>query len=731
MACTITYNGEQYSQEDFLKLLESGKVQLSKPSKTETKVKPEEKITDSAKAIKDKVKNIVNGTTFVLQYFGNDYDSIASRKPTEEELNEFETLQKKGELKSSRYKELQLKLNEWKILDGTRDSDQDSSLADYVTMINNLNTPIEVDNTQTEYSESDYEAINQADESTEKGGYDKHSAVKTPDTVLASTYNGGLEFSFISPAKFAEFFPEHTLVTLEDGIEKPFTENKTKGSKYLLKGATDIEFKIGDNSRIQIDEKTFAQNAKDVIIKSGGVNGFRNVFTLKDGVYSPLESDYAFPHKTKKIEVNRTAVNSTQNGTEVRLVVDKNDLFNSRLFAQYKKGTITKEELINQVSIYIYNGSNLVGNFSAITETAKVSDGLDRNRSIRDTAIEEALFSDAVEVTVPVKGISVDMVLLGNPNVVLDENQNTIENPFTLDSIQNVVGQGIASQDKQGNYPKDTLFVYVDVAVKKNQGKQVPFVVVRYADKNIAYPISLTKQTIDHSKSLTDILNSNLSVADKANKVIDLMRATKTKVEIDFTNSDWTRSQAIKDLLNKLEAVQSTILNVEDLTKNNFDKQNLVTSAKIAIDIVNYPFSAGKILLTLPNITTPLAENRRVDIVDNLYTLAKDFYNDLKDNRQNYEDKDGNVDEESVFYQAMDKIGDILDSKVNENYAFKKGIVDALRQAVSTTNKKAKNSIGEEKWNKAKDLLKQLEKTTAIETQNKELKKQTEDKDCK
>lgn len=117
--------------------------------------------------------------------------------------------------------------------------------------------------TQTEYSESDYEAINQADESTEKGGYDAYSAVKTPDNVLVNNFKDNLlEFSFISPAKFAEFFPEHTLVTLEDGIEKPFTENKTKGSKYLLKGANDIEFQIGDNSRIQIDEKTFAQTPK-------------------------------------------------------------------------------------------------------------------------------------------------------------------------------------------------------------------------------------------------------------------------------------------------------------------------------------------------------------------------------------------------------------------------------------------------------------------------------------
>lgn len=584
MACKIIYNGKTYTEQEFIQFIKGGGLDAVSNL-------------TSKSALQKKIKDILNGTSYALHYFGNDVDEISAKKPTEEEITEYQTLLKKKQYRSPRYKELRQKLNEWQIIDGTMDNEQNSSIADYVEMYNsieeNTNNPQQAEVTQV--TESDYNTLDQVDESTERGGFDPYSSLSTPDVALA--YNppnseNKLQFSYINIETLASFFPNHEVVMLDkNGVEVPFESKKEIGTTYIFKGVDeDFQVKVVDKSRLEMEDSDFAKNAVGVKIKTSGVSAFRTVF--KEG--EPVKSDFELK------DFSRSTANSLEKGEELSIMVDPNNEYNRQVLYDLENGKITEEEATNKLNIVMVKDGNVVGNFTAIGEKPKGFPTLDKNKAIREEALKQARGS-VTPVTLSVKA-KVNMTLVGNPNTRLNPDGSIIEQEISIDSLNNIVSVGtMIDKSAEGNHPKDTVFAYVNSMSTKNKGKKIPFVVIRYNNKNIAFPISIKTENIDNSQALLSIITSSLSPSQKSLKTIELLNSLKVEYSaIDFTNPEWIQSQATQELLESLKSVTTPTITVDSLK----DKNQLVGNTTIGLDLENFPFFNNKILLELPEIST-------------------------------------------------------------------------------------------------------------------------------
>jgi len=579
MACQIIYKGKTYTEREFLNFVKGGGLETIENQTTKD-------------SLRKKVKDILNGTSYALHYFGNDIDTIASKKPTEQELVEYQDLLKNKDTKSERFKELRKKLNDWQIIDGTMDSEQNSSLADYLEMYNKIDNKPKQDDEVLEITPTDYNTLDKVDESTERGGFDPYSSLSTPDVALA--YNppkeeNKLQFSYINIETLASFFPNHTVVMLDNnGVEVPFENKKEVGTTYIFKGEQDFQVKVVDKARLEMQDRDFAKNAVGVKIKTGGVNAFRTVF--KDG--QPVKSDFDLK------DFNRTVANSLKAGDELTLTVDPNDSYNKQILNKLRSGEITEDEASNKLNIVMYKDGNSVGNFTAIEEKPKQFESLDKNKLIRNKALQQV--KDAKKEITLTERVKVSSTLIGNPNTKLNNDGEIIENEINISHLDSIVSIGtMIDKVVEGIHPKDTIFAYVNSMSIKNKGKKVPFIVIKYNNKNIAFPISIKTTKVDNSQKLLDIITSTLSPAQKSLKAIELFNIIKVDYSsIDFSNPMWIQSQQTQEMVERLKNVNTPLISIQDLK----DKNQLVGNTTIGLDLENHPFFNNKILLTLPEI---------------------------------------------------------------------------------------------------------------------------------
>ena len=579
MSCEIIYNNKTYTEREFLNFVKGGGLEVV------------ENIS-AKKAINKKVTDILNGTSYALHYFGNDIDSVASRKPTEEEVSEYQELLKNKDTKSDRFKELRKKLNQWQIIDGTMDNEQNSSLSDYIDMYNSIDEKTKQEEEVSQVTTSDYNILDKVDESTERGGFDPYASLSTPDVALAYSppkNENRIQFSYLNIDTLATFFPNHSVVMLDkNGIEVPFESSKEIGTTYIFKGEEDFQVKVVDKARLEMEDKDFAKNAVGVKIKTGGVNAFRTVF--KDG--EPIPSDFEIK------DFNRTVANSTKKGDELTLEVDPNDDYNKQLLDKLKRGEITENEASNRLNIIMLKDGVPIGNFTAIEDKPKDFDSLGKNKLIRDKALQQVKNSNK-KITL-IEKAKVATTLLGNPNTKLDNNGEIIENDINISNLDNIVSVGtMTDKVADGKHPKDTIFAYVNSMSTKNTGKKVPFIVIKYQNKNVAFPISIKTEKVDNSSKLIDIISSSLSPAQKSIKAIELLNSIKVDYSnINFSDPNWIHSEQTKELSEKLKTVVTPLIKIEDIK----DKSQLVGNTTIGLDLENHSFFNNKILLELPDV---------------------------------------------------------------------------------------------------------------------------------
>lgn len=647
---------------------ESSKIEEEYRKKIEALRPPETKLSQ-LKALQNKLSDILNTNKYVLEYFGNDVET--RQEPTQSEIEEYQALQdqivlgqeqnilyndadnftkeiagiNKEQIK--RYQELNQKLNDWKTLDGTVVEGQDSSIADLLKIIQALRQDVAQDDTKTNFTEEEYDILVK-EESQEWGS--SPSTVKTPDNVLANTYKDKdgipqISISFLSIESFSTMFPGSefgiyegdTIVPYEE--EKHRTVSKKEGTKFVItQGDNYVVVTIGKNSRLIIPKESMDAMDSNLSILSIGVKNNNMVFEERpDGTLQMLESDFSFTDtEGKDTLVAVDKLNSMEKGDIVEIKIDREDAYNAGLLKEYykearKNPEAALEKLENSLSIYIYaeGSSELLGNLSAIDGVQSLN--VEQNKAIRKEATKRLLESTDRYVNTGQKA-TVQAVLLGSPNIEAQRTENgpqvsTI--PFTKEALQNVKGVGYIQGEKvtTASTIGDVNYTYVKALSRNRKSEKVPFVIVEYQGKNIAFPIKMTITEDSKLSELEDIMSSNLPMDQKALKVIELMQKTgidPKQFPIDFSNTSWQKSIEVEQLANKLDR-QESFITADQLASKDFDIDSLLTEAEIAVDVSNKPFRAGKMTLKLQDVEFSAPYEAKSESVETSVELENDL----------------------------------------------------------------------------------------------------------
>lgn len=284
--------------------------------------------------------------------------------------------------------------------------------------------------------------------------------------------------------------------------------------------------------------------------------------------------------------------------------------------------------LENNLSIYIFGqGSDeLLGNLGAFSENEAITPTTERNKEMRREITQRVLASQD-RIVLTDQTAKVNIVLLGSPNIEaqLDEQGNAQPStvPFTQESVSLVETTGYMQGDNafMSKNIKGVNLTYVKAVAKRNLKLKIPFAVIQYQGKSIAYPIKMNVEAVPRNEDLNRIMNSRTSPDTKALQVVQLMQETGISpdtINLNFANPDWSTSDEL-NLLSETLAQNTSYVTADNLA-NNFDKNRLIDVAQISINLEGSAFRAGKLLLDLSpvNYTRPSSIDIQTDLESSL-----------------------------------------------------------------------------------------------------------------
>ena len=701
-----------------------------------TPAKPVENEFNPLQILKDKVKEIISSNDYLTQYFGTDLAEQGRTKPSQDDINEYEELLSKidrriepnidkivtrptGFYKNigltdeelNRFKELQTILNDWLTLEGTFDNDN-QSVAEMLDLIDALQTRVETDKTKTELEDRDYKSALEATAEQENSAGSSVRGLQTPTNALATIKGDNIRFSHIRVQTLASFFPNSNLVVNENNTFEITLDNGQQISgKINERGGQDINYtewkKVQNQSTVLI---------KDFGTKSVAISRLLGLDSQGNELYENVASDFDYQQTNRKpLEIDVDEVNRVKNGDELDLFVSTTDVFNSRL---------SSKELPNQIHIYVMKNGNLIGSLPApFTDSeGNIKEGVEGIgiplADLRKSAAEfsrnegrKALKEGETLIKLPQK-MTAQITFIGAPQITLQKNENgevaTKSSPFTRESIQKVVGQGYI----ENGQVTSTINIDVNQFIKKvssaNKDAKIPFIAFNYNGKVVAFPISLNSFTSNKAEGIFDNLGTT---AEKAKVLVNTLIENGFNPQvykINFTDKEgWLESEETAKALYDLSEVKQT-LSVERLAAKNYNKENLINDATIAIDIANQPFQASKIMIgTSSKIDTDVLgyreflsqqEDREQKLRVELNEVAKQIESKYLSN----EELDNN------FTQTFDE-NPIVEG---DSDIVRRRNINTLKQALKGASKKTKEVIGQNLFNKAKQLFADLEYST-------------------
>jgi len=747
-----------------------------------------EVIRTPTESVQGKIDNILNSEQYLPIYTGNNAQELQKNQTTQEDKDRYQELEGKiplGQkenwqlylynetpfsesfgLTQEEANELQIlnqKLNDWKLLDGVRD--EDSSVAEWMSVLNDMNAPNPINEVKTEFDTKDYVSIAKSEEipvNTSNGV--SVSTLNVPDKVGVVKTGKQYEFSFINIQSFQKLFPGSQLMYVEkNGAEKVPDDKllkkygKKEGQKFKLRiGEKGLLFTIGQRSRINVDIEQFDAVAPQSTMKIAqfGSEKFALVYnTLDSGELIPMESDFTFKTTNGQNFVNKQLLNSLPSGTQLRTVVDSDSSYNQQLFDDLKAAEkkfnsekINEQELnevINYVKanleIYAYANNEFVGSMRSLGDKVKMDVSVERNSQLRNKAFELLQVNEFKGQIDLQQTLALNAVLLAPPNLRMN-NDATVQNiDFTEEALQNVVGTGYI-QDGQVStvFNQDKLnTTYIKPISAKNNGQKIPFVIVRLGEtRNVAYPITLNKTTVDKSQPLIEILNSpDISKANKAGKFIITMKENGiANNRIDFTLEDWWIGNAeVDSSLEKLANVEQH-LDINTLS-GKVSNEILANSAQISVDLSNIgnAFSAGKPLITISEVKPydglQTLNEQYGNVEEQRTALERDLSNDLV---EMYAEVNSNPAFEKISNKFTDVFDEAdVDTMADSYTSFRKNI-KILRNALNNVTPNVKKILGAENLTELNnklasfDALQKKEKNIKIEIRSKEIENQLE-----
>lgn len=618
-------------------------LNVDEASMPETQARPTQ---SQLEKLEQKAKDTLNKNLYVLQYTGDDI--LGAEEPTQGDIDKFQEYQDRqeplNEKELEEFQQLNKKLTDWKVLDGAVD-EHDSSITDLLKIIKALKQNVSKIETKIEYTNVDYNLLTSKSNQVVSEVAGRATRVSTPDNVLTfQSVKSGVKkqnFSYISIERFGNMYPTSELFIETTKGQELYDPQKHKkiakkqGTNFILKdGNEEIKVEIGERSRLIVEEDSLKKLPTTMSILSIGT-GQNMVFeTLENGDLVMVDSDFPFADtQGNALSIGVETLNSKKPGDTVEFRVDKEDSYNAQLLKEYEKNSEDNPEkaldtLENNLSIYIFGeGSDeLLGNLGGLSENEGITPTIERNKEMRKEITQRVLATED-RIVLTNQSAKVNIVLLGSPNIQaqLDEQGNAQPTtiPFTLESISNVEITGyIQGEDSfMSKDIKNVNLTYVKAVAERNPKLKIPFAVIQYQGKSIAYPIQMNVEETPRSEDLNRIMDNRTSPDTKALQVIQLMQEVGISPDtynINFANVDWQTSDELK-LLSEALAENTSYLTADDLA-NNFDKNRLIDVAQISIDPSNNGFRAGKMMLNLNpvNYTRPSSIDVQTDLESSL-----------------------------------------------------------------------------------------------------------------
>ncbi|AGO49451.1 structural protein [Cellulophaga phage phi4:1] len=564
--------------------------------------------------LENEIQELLKKDNYLKQYIGDDVEPNLNKEDTDrfsellakingvpQEVLTSEYTKGKGltSEESEEFKNLNKKLNNWRVIDG-------SGIGDKLLLIEALKTEVETSNTAA--TTSIKEIVLASRPVGSKDGSQNVNTVQSPSIKVAKYVEerGTYEISHTEIQSLLGIIPNSTITYKGKDISLlNKKELKKVGNEFILNAeGKEVKIRVVQYNRLEVNKTELEEVLpQGTHVVDFSISSFMPLYV--NGKVVP--GDFGYENANGEvINYNEDYTNDIQKGDSLITEIDINDSYNKDLLEQYNKGKITKEELSNNLNIYLKPKDAptlVVGSLRALSDRNDTSVATSALIELRNAAVDKVIEGIDERADLGVE-LPVEKVLLGNPNITIDEQGKPKTIPFTTEAAAQVVATGYVL-DEQVTLNRNIKFNpgLATRISRKNKGQKIPVVVFKYRNQTIAYPVNLIETGADLSTGAEAILNTALSSNQKAEKFVKFLGENKidpNSFGIDYSANNWENSTEAQGALDSLTQNKITP-DVETWTEDNFDPSNLIQQAEISVDITDRPILASKIILKIEN----------------------------------------------------------------------------------------------------------------------------------
>ena len=365
-------------------------------------------------------------------------------------------------------------------------------------------------------------------------------------------------------------------------------------------------------SNLQVSNDDFNKITQElnlkVLQKTSGAYGYAMLMEKQaDDTYKAIQGDahkVSIVNKSGKkvpLKLDITALNNLAKGDKVYIKYDPNDSYNIQHAETIEDESQRAIERVQNGRFHVYTKD---GKFIGTTKSPKLIEGTGSETSVKNlTAVLTSIFTNKpTKNGVYSQEIEVQKNYLNFPNMTLDSEGNPVQVPVDKSKV---LGYGYVRNGKLtvvgDNNPLENA-ENVNHSYVKNlplDGIGRPVVIFKLGNMRHIFPINIKTEPRDVSEyidSVDDILNSPNPIETKANAINMILRSLGI---VDDARTDLVKNG------NDIQAIYDAIRDFSlkpDLT--NIDSYKEAS----AFADLNVPFTAGKLLLKLPNVNNDSLE---------------------------------------------------------------------------------------------------------------------------
>jgi len=537
--------------------------------------------------------------------------------------------------------------------------------------------------------------------------YDKATISRTKDSVLLHNVsikgliellNKTLEVTGVKIAKkeVAEIPSADTIVGKE--VEISYTkEDGTEGK---------IGFKMGERGRLIFTNETAETIEEETVIRFGvnhngkPMSAYTVAFMEAEGESHPMPSIL----DNEDTPPNVQAIQETEVGEEVEAFVNLEDAYNVDLVKKLKAKKITFEQFTQKLKIEYRRADGVVlGVIKADYNSGQNNQAYKRMQEVREEVAKKAFSNlEASEIQTGVRD-RVKHVYIGHPAITVKDGQVVLHEVAEKHSDK-IVDVGYVQDGKvvlrKGAEGVSNSFINRIIKDKNKTyaGQRVPIVVLDFAGKKIAYPVTQKHTTNPNAvDELVGIYNSDKPLKDKVLEIYNLLAENNIDPNTVDLRTDNISDTKIQEIAQKLDN-NKIYAPIQELTSGKTKTSEIaIEHFMLNIDLGGNMFYSPKVVLDYVK-----EENKKADEVIEEEELDGD--NIIENEKDTKDDVQPTIEEESTSEE------DVVETPTTSNQAdikAKKADIER-RLGIKLPVKNTSLPVSSKTWGDRKSLANQL-----------------------